>query len=412
MTGWRSMSNKFYLIIVAAGKGTRMESEVPKQYMILNGRPLLRHTMDAFANIEGLCHICLVVNPKDEAYYQNALKGYFLNGQDGSDVVSICAGGKTRQQSVHSGLKLLGKNSVIKDGDIVLIHDAARPFVVHEDVNALLNIMAEHKGASLACKITDTCRSVNKLNIAQEPVSRDNLWTLQTPQAFHYGLIVKAHDRSDPNKEYTDDTALASEIGCDVALVPASKYNFKITTKEDIHMAERLLSTGSSRVNRSGMGYDVHAFDDGVSDVDSIRLCGVNIEYDRKLKGHSDADVGLHALCDAIYGAIGEGDIGLHFPPSNADYKNMDSAVFLEHAMSLLRSKNGELVNTDVTIICERPKIDQHREKMVKRVAQIMNVPASSVNIKATTTEQLGFEGRREGIAVQAIATVSLPNDK
>jgi 2-C-methyl-D-erythritol 4-phosphate cytidylyltransferase/2-C-methyl-D-erythritol 2,4-cyclodiphosphate synthase len=406
------MSRDFYLIIVAAGKGNRMESETPKQYMMIDGKPLLRHTMDAFANIKRLRHICLVVNPKDELYYQDALNGYSLNCQEASSAVSICTGGKTRQQSVHSGLRALGRNKALKDSDIVMIHDAARPFVAHYDIDALLRAMADNKGASLACKVTDTCRSVNNLNIAQETVFRDNMWTLQTPQAFHYGLIAKAHEKCNSNKEYTDDTTLASDVGCDVALVLASKYNFKITTQEDILMAERLLSTGSKCVTRCGTGYDVHAFDNNANNVEFIKLCGVDVEYDRKLKGHSDADVGLHALCDAIYGAIGQGDIGLHFPPNNADYKNMDSTVFLEHAMSILRAKNGELINVDITIICERPKISAYRERMVERIAQITNVPVSRINVKATTTEQLGFEGRKEGVAAQAIATVSLPNDK
>ncbi|MCK5384690.1 MAG: 2-C-methyl-D-erythritol 4-phosphate cytidylyltransferase [Alphaproteobacteria bacterium] len=405
------MARDFFLIIVAAGKGTRTGTKVPKQYVMLNNKMLLRHTLDAFADVEGLRHIYLVVNPKDEDNYLKALDGYLLNGLDTNESVTICAGGKTRQQSVHRGLKALGSSKTLKGDDIVLIHDAARPFIVHQDIGALLDIMKVHKGASLAYNITDTCRSVNKLNIAQEEVSRKNLWALQTPQAFHYGVIIKAHDNYDPKKYYTDDTALASEIGCDVALVPASKYNFKITTQEDLHMAERILSTGVQTTIRIGTGYDVHAFDDDAYGIKSIRLCGIDIDYDRKLKGHSDADVAIHALCDAIYGAIAQGDIGTHFPPDNPDYKDMDSAVFLEHAMSLLRSQNGKLVNADVTIICERPKISLSREKMVERVAQIMNVPTSRINIKATTTEQLGFAGRKEGIAAHAVVSVSLPND-
>jgi len=404
------MARDFFLIIVAAGKGTRMDAVIPKQYMLLNDKSLLRHTMDAFSSVKGLRHICLVINQQDEAHYLKALDKYLLNGIDVSEAVSISIGGKTRQQSVNNGLKALGASQGLRDDDIVLIHDAARPFVTCHDIDALLEVMEDHEGASLACEVTDTCRIVNELNIAQDNVSRDNLWSLQTPQAFHYGVIKKAHDNfNDPNKNYTDDTALASEMGCDVALVQASKYNFKITTQEDLHMAECLLSTNLSTSTHVGMGYDVHAFDDNAHNVESIRLCGVDIDYDCKLKGHSDADVGIHALCDAIYGAIGQGDIGLHFPPSNVDYKDMDSAVFLEHAMSLLRAKSGKLVNADVTIICERPKIGTHRVEMVKRVAQIMNVQETRINIKATTTEKLGFAGRKEGIAAQAIATVSLP---
>ena len=177
-------------------------------------------------------------------------------------------------------------------------------------------------------------------------------------------------------------------------------------------MAERILSTELPTTTRTGMGYDVHAFDDNAYGIKTIRLCGIDIEYDRKLKGHSDADVALHALCDAIYGAISKGDIGLHFPPDNPDYKDMDSALFLEHARSLLRDMGGELINADITIICEHPKISQHREKMVQRIAQIMSVPSSRINVKATTTEQLGFAGRKEGVAAHAVVNVSLPNNE
>ncbi len=406
------MAMDFYLIIVAAGRGNRMNNDIPKQYMKLGNKPILRHTLEAFSSISGLNHICLVVNPQDEVHYKKALNNFSIDKKGAPVPISICVGGKTRQQSVHNGLMSLEEIFPIKGETIVLIHDAARPFVAHNDIEALLNVMEKHEGASLAYNITDTCRSVNELNIAQENVNREKLWAIQTPQAFCFATIRKAHAQCDPNKNYTDDTELVSEIGCDVVLVPASKYNFKITTQEDMHMAEQLLSTSSSTVIRCGMGYDVHAFDDDVHPTDYVRLCGVDIKYDRRLKGHSDADVGLHALCDAIYGAVGEGDIGLHFPPDNNTFKDVDSSVFLKHAMSLLRAKNGKLINADITLICEQPKIFSHREAMIACVARIMQVSKRSVNIKATTTEQLGFAGRREGIAAQAVVSVSLPEEK
>jgi 2-C-methyl-D-erythritol 4-phosphate cytidylyltransferase/2-C-methyl-D-erythritol 2,4-cyclodiphosphate synthase len=334
-----------------------------------------------------------------------------MNGKTASEIVSICIGGKTRQESVHRGLKEVKECCPISGDDVVLIHDAARPFVACHDIEALLNTMKEYHGASLAYKSVDTCRSVNEINVAQEEISRDDVWSIQTPQAFRYATIIKAHAQCDPHKVYTDDTSIASDSGCSVVLVPASKYNFKITTQEDIHMADRLLSTAVLRSIRTGMGYDVHAFDDDVHPVEAIRLCGVDIKHDRKLKGHSDADVGLHALCDAIYGAIGAGDIGVHFPPSNDEYKDMDSSVFLEQAISLLRDKKGELINADITLVCEQPKIGEYREKMVKRIAQIMKVSELRINIKATTTEKLGFAGRKEGIAAQAVVNVSLPEE-
>ncbi len=403
------MNKKFYLIIVAAGNGTRAKTDIPKQYVIFGKYPLLYHTISAFSKIKNLCHVCLVVNPKDEAHYNNVLKLYYANNENSDNKISICTGGEIRQQSVHNGLKSLKQDKSIKDDDIVLIHDAARPFVLSKDIYSLLNAMKKHKGASLAHVITDTCRTVNKANIAQNIVERSNLWTLQTPQAFHYDVILKAHENiSNSNKIYTDDTSLVSEAGYDVALIPASRHNFKMTTKEDILMAERLLSTSLHNVIRSGIGYDVHAFDTHEQSVKTIKLCGVDVECNRKLKGHSDADVALHALCDAIYGAIGEGDIGLHFPPKNMKYKNVDSRIFLKHAISLLHSKNGKINNVDITLICEFPRIKKYRNKMVEHLAQIMSVPLSTINVKATTTEQLGFEGRKEGIAAQAIVTISV----
>ena len=406
------MNREFYLIVVAAGKGERMGAALPKQYLKIDNKPLLRHTLEAFASQNELRHICLVINPEDESLCQDALDGYTLNGLDASRSVSICSGGAIRQQSVYNGLKLLGSSLGLREEDVVLIHDAARPFVTPQDIEALISALQVHTGASLAYNITDTCRTVNKYNIAQEAVSRDNLWSLQTPQAFCYGAIKKAHETCDPEKKYTDDTALVSDAGYDIALVPASRYNFKITTKEDLHMAEKLLSTGSPTRVCTGMGYDVHAFDDNARRVKTIRMCGIDMEFDRKLIGHSDADVGLHALCDAIYGAIGEGDIGLHFPPGNPEYKNADSAVFLEHALSLLRSKGGILNNVDITLICEKPKVGTYRPQITARLAQLTGIPEARINIKATTTEQLGFEGRKEGIAAQAVICVTLPSEE
>lgn len=395
------MGKDFYLLIVAAGKGQRIGLDIPKQYLTIAGKPLLSHTLDAFGSIKGLKQICLVVNPDDKKHYECILKKW-----DRKPLIT-CAGGNTRQESVRNGLEAFA----LQDDDIILIHDAARPFIREDDISALLGALEEHKGASLAFNITDTCRNVSKTNIAQDTVSRENLWALQTPQAFAFKDIKQAHDLHairDPNKKYTDDTDLLSDmINCDVKLVASTRHNFKITTWEDIQMAEKILSD-MPLAPRVGMGYDVHGFDNNIDHATHIRLCGVDIKYDRKLKGHSDADVGLHALCDAIYGAIGAGDIGMHFPPSNQDYKDMDSAKFLEHAMSLLREKGGVLVNADVTLICEEPKIGPYKEQMTSRMAQIMHCSPACINLKATTTEKLGFEGRKEGISAQAVASVLL----
>ncbi len=387
---------KIYLIIVAAGSGSRLSSTTPKQYIKIAGKSILHHTIEAFKTIDNIEEICVVINPNHQDMFEQSVKGY--------DNIISCAGGATRQQSVYNGLNAITSP---KDSDIILIHDAARPFVSAKEIKALLNEMSSHKAATLAMKAVDTLRYGNDEAMAMQNIERENLWAIQTPQAFHYSAIKQAHDNCDNNKHYTDDSAIISDMGIDVKLVKGSRKNFKITTKEDLHMAEQLLST--KLITRTGQGFDVHAFDDSSCDISSIRLCGVDIDYNRKLKGHSDADVGLHALTDAILGAIGEGDIGLHFPPSNNDFKNMDSAIFLEHAMKLLRDKSGNLINADITLICEEPKIGKYREKIVKRVADILQVDDNQVNIKATTTEKLGFTGRKEGIAAQAIVNVTMP---
>ena len=387
-------STDFSLIVVAAGSGVRLSSTVPKQYIHIGGKMVLRHTLDVFMSMDNLKQICVVINPDHKDFYNQAVYGL--------DVIKNCVGGSSRQESVLSGLKAL---SSLDNNDIILVHDAARPFVKCQEIEDLLEHMSENKAASLAVPVVDTLRYGDEQDLVEQNIERDHLWAMQTPQAFHYGVLCKAHEKANPENLYTDDTSLVSDIGIDVKLVKGGKQNFKITTQEDLYMAERMLSTEVC----TGTGFDVHAFDEDSKGVESIRLCGVDIAHERRLKGHSDADVGLHALTDAILGAIGEGDIGLHFPPSNDDFKNMDSAVFLEHAVKLLRDKAGELINADVTLICERPKIGQYRDKIVKRVAEILAVSPTRINIKATTTESLGFTGREEGIAAQAIVSVSMP---
>ncbi len=388
---------KFSVIIVAAGTGTRLGGDVPKQYRLIHRRTILRHTMDAFLSIEGLQGICIVIDPTHKHLFHNVTEGL-------KNIVS-CEGGEERKDSVHNGLKAL---SHLKEEDIILIHDAARPFVKPSEIHSLLQAMKTNKAASLAHRVTNTLRYGNKENIAAESVSRENLWAMQTPQAFHYGLLKSAHEQY-YEQHYTDDTNLVSRTGKSIKLIECSKENFKITTAGDLELAKKILSQNAQQEIRTGQGFDVHAFEKEENGEKCIRLCGIDITHDRALTGHSDADVGLHALTDAILGAIGEGDIGLHFPPANMDFKGMDSAIFLEHAMTLLNNKNGTLINADITLICENPKIGAYREQIITRIAEILRVSERRINIKATTTERLGFTGRSEGIAAQAIATVSLP---
>lgn len=386
----------FHVLIAAAGSGARFgTSKQPKQYTLLSGKPLIRHSIETFLSLPGCKSVRVIINPDHADLYQNSVNDLNLPPP--------LHGGNERNESVFKALK---SSSEIKDEELILIHDAARPCVKAEDIARLLASFDHAKAASLATPIAATLRR-NKETQAGEIVDRTNLSALQTPQAFYKGDLLKAHENAPAGQAATDDTMLISAIGIPVELVPGSPENIKITYPEDLIMAEKLLN--AARVTLTGMGFDVHAFD--TDKPGPVRLCGIDIEHAHKLKGHSDADVGLHALTDAIYGAIGEGDIGRHFPPSNNDFKDMDSAIFLKHAVELAQAKGAKLLSADLTLICERPKITPHAEAMRTRVAEITGMNPKRINIKATTTEQLGFTGRSEGIAAQAIISVSIPEN-
>ena len=391
-------TQNYSVIIVSAGNGTRVGGQIPKQYLDICGRSILRHTLDIFIKMDIFKDICVVINPDHKDLFDQATQGL--------ENVSFCFGGEDRKDSVYSGIKYL---SNLKNEDFILVHDAARPLVQDSDIHNLLNAMKEHKAASLAHPVVDSLSHCDQEHFTTSRISRKDLWSIQTPQAFHYGILKQAHDQCD-NKDYTDDTSLVFAIDVPVKFIQSSKNNFKITVAEDLILAEHILSTKLSKEIRTGLGFDVHAFDNEQENISHVRLCGVDIAHNRKLKGHSDADVGLHALTDAILGAIGEGDIGVHFPPSNMDFKDMDSAIFLKHAMTLLREKEGTLINADITLICERPKIGAYREEIITRVAEILDVSIKRINIKATTSEKLGFIGREEGIAAQAVVSISMPS--
>lgn len=373
---------KIHVIIPAAGQGERLGGGLPKQYRPLAGKPVLRHSLEKFAKLSDLASLCVVIDPAHEKYFKSAATA-IIN-------CKFVFGATTRKQSVLNGLKTIKAN----DDDIILIHDAARPLVSKDDINALIDAMNDQDAATLAMPITDTLRR------DEEIISRENLWALQTPQAFRYGILKKAHETM--KGDFTDDTGLVSAMDIPVKLVQGSKTNIKITHPEDFAIAEKFFSFET----RTGTGFDVHAF--STEPGRKLILCGIEIPHTQGLAGHSDADVGLHALTDAILGTIAGGDIGLHFPPSDNTFKNMDSRIFLERACEMLREKNGTIQNADLTIICERPKITPHRDAMQSKVAEILGVNKSRVNIKATTTEGLGFTGRGEGIAAQAIVTVKL----
>ena len=376
-------------LIVAAGRGSRAGGDVPKQYRPLAGAPLLRYSAEAFAGHEAVDRVRVVIHPGDREMYDQALAGL--------DIAAPVDGGETRQDSARLGLESLSDEAP----DKVLIHDAARPFIDAGTIGRIVDALDKSDGALAAVPIVDTLKR-GKDGQVTGTIERAGLWRAQTPQGFRFAAILAAH-RDGQGKNFTDDAGVAEEAGLAVALVEGNEANFKVTTEDDFRRAERHLAGGA--LIRVGMGFDVHAFGPG----DHVWLCGVRVEHGQGLVGHSDADVGLHALTDALLGAIGAGDIGVHFPDDDARWKDAKSDRFLAHAASLIAERGGAIVNVDLTVICEAPKLRPHNAAMVARVAEILGLPASRVSIKATTTERLGFTGRGEGIAAQAVVSVRLP---
>jgi 2-C-methyl-D-erythritol 4-phosphate cytidylyltransferase/2-C-methyl-D-erythritol 2,4-cyclodiphosphate synthase len=379
-------------LVVAAGRGTRYGGDAPKQYAPLLGRPVLRRAVDCLLAHPGIDAVRVVAHAEDRDAYVRATAGLSL--------LPPVDGGATRQDSVRIGLESLEDDPP----DIVAIHDAARPFVPAPVIDRLLNAMQSAPAAIAALPLADTLKRAEAGDLVAATVPRDELWRAQTPQMFRFADILSAHRRAQASgQSFTDDAAVAENAGLPVRLVPGAAELMKITTPEDLARAERWLAGGHE--SRVGQGFDVHRFGPG----HHVMLCGLRIEHTRGLVGHSDADVGLHAMTDALLGAIGAGDIGTHFPPSEPEWRDASSAVFLAHAAALLRERGGEIVQIDATLICEAPKIGPHRARMAERVAEIAGISAERVSIKATTTEGLGFTGRGEGIAALATATVTLP---
>jgi 2-C-methyl-D-erythritol 4-phosphate cytidylyltransferase / 2-C-methyl-D-erythritol 2,4-cyclodiphosphate synthase len=375
-------------LIVAAGRGSRFGAAAPKQYVDLAGKPVLRYCLETFARHPGVKAVRVVIHDDDRPLYEAAVAGLAL--------LEPVTGGTTRQESVRRGLESLRELAPAN----VLIHDAARPLVDAALIDRMLAALGKAPGAIPALPLADTLKRAAEGHVG-ETLDRRNLWRAQTPQAFRYRDIMAAHDRA-AGRALTDDAAVAEAAGLAVAVIEGAEENFKVTTEADLRRARQMLSPTLDI--RTGSGFDVHRFGPG----DKIMLCGVAVPHDHGLIGHSDADVGLHALTDAILGAIAAGDIGQHFPPSDPRWRGADSAQFLAHAGSLVAARGGRILSADITIICERPKVGPHRAAMVARVAAILGLDPARVSVKATTTEGLGFTGRGEGIAAQAIATVGL----
>ncbi len=382
---------KVIALVVAAGRGTRLGGPGPKQYQDLAGAPMLRRTVRAFLDHPAVDAVRVVIHADDRDQHDAALADL--------EVLAPVPGGESRQESVHLGLESLAAAAP----DRVLIHDAARPFVEASTISAVVRALDESAGAVPALALADSLKRVTDGRVV-DTVPRDGLWRTQTPQGFRFAEILAAH-RARAGAAFTDDSAVAEAEGLDVVIVPAPESNFKITTEEDMARARAAVAPATATVDvRVGNGFDVHRFTEG----DTVMLCGVAVPHERGLLGHSDADVGLHALTDAILGAIGEGDIGQHFPPSDPEWRGASSDRFLAHAATLARAAGGEITHVDVTLMAERPKVGPHRAAMRQRIAEILAIPPERVSVKATTTEKLGFLGRREGIAAQATATVVL----
>lgn len=379
------------VLIVAAGRGQRFGGAHPKQYASLGGVPVLRHSLITFLAHPGISLVRAVIHPDDRDLYDTAAEGL--------DAAEPVSGGSSRQDSVRLGLESLEK----ADPDLVLIHDGARPFVSERVITRILDALQQGPAAIAALPLVDTLKRDRDGHV-NGTVDRHGLWRAQTPQGFHYDQILAAH-RAAAGQELTDDAALAELAGLPVALIEGAQENIKVTTQEDLEGGERWLRGGQPNDIRVGQGYDVHAFGPG----DHVTLCGVRVDHDAALVGHSDADVALHAVTDAILGALGAGDIGSHFPPSDPQWRGVDSAVFLTHARDLVHARGGRISHVDLTLICEMPKIGPHRDTMVARLAELLSLPGERVSVKATTTEKLGFLGRGEGIAAQAMATLALP---
>lgn len=372
-------------ILVAAGKGARIGGDIPKQYRLIGGKAVLRRTIEATLAETRITETIVVVAEGDP-YIEDLISDF--------ENVRAVTGGATRTASVKAGLDALADNPP----DIVLIHDGARPFVTPEVIKGVVAGLSKVPAAVPALPIPDALKSLDGASIDREQLRR-----VQTPQGFHYDKIWTAFQALDASASFADDIEVAQAAGYEIAFTQGDPNNFKVTYPEDFAKAEAMLTTDT--YTATGTGFDVHRFTDG----DVMWLCGVPIECGFTLLGHSDADVGLHALTDAILGAVAHGDIGDHFPPSDPKWKGASSDKFLLYAMEQVAARGGQLQHVDVTLICEKPKIKPHRNAMRARIAELCVLPLTRVSVKATTTEKLGFTGRSEGLAAQASATVKLP---
>ena len=389
-------SRRTAAIVVAAGRGLRAGAGGPKQYRSIGGQTVIFRAMQPFCSHPQVLAVQPVVNPDDGQMFQSAVRS--LRHETPAD------GGATRQESVHAGLEALARQRP----EVVLIHDAARPFVSEGLISRAIEAVGRTGAAIPTIPVADTIKLVDNSGNVETTPERARLRIAQTPQAFSYDAILSAHRRAarEQRHDFTDDAALAEWAGLTVATFEGDVANMKLTTPEDFLREEARLASQLGDV-RTGTGYDVHAFGAG----DHLMICGVRIPHTKGFLAHSDGDVGLHALVDAILGALADGDIGSHFPPSDPQWKGAASHKFLRYAVERVATRGGRIANLEVTLICERPKIGPLRDTMRARIAEITGIDISRVAVKATTSERLGFTGREEGIAATASATIRLPWD-
>ncbi len=383
-------------VVVAAGQGVRAGGALPKQFRRIAGETLLEHALSAFAEAPKVAFVQPVIRPEDLAIVRTLTSGM--------NILAPVSGGPTRQASVRAGLEAL----LPRSPDIVLIHDAARPFASANLIARAIEA-AEKTGAAIpALPVTDTVKRVDQAGTVEATLDRNSIRLVQTPQAFAFPALLEAHQRAaaQGRNDFTDDAALAEWAGMKVSVFAGEPGNIKLTTPEDFARAEAIQSAALGDV-RTGSGLDVHAFGPG----DHVTLGGIRIPHSHSLTGHSDADVALHALTDAILGALADGDIGAHFPPSDPQWRGASSDRFLAFAVERVRARGGRIAHLDLTIVCEAPRIGEHRDTMRASIARFAGIGIERVSVKATTSEKLGFTGRGEGIAAYATATVRLPWD-
>jgi 2-C-methyl-D-erythritol 4-phosphate cytidylyltransferase/2-C-methyl-D-erythritol 2,4-cyclodiphosphate synthase len=391
------MAGMVAAVVVAAGRGLRVGGDLPKQYRAILGEPVIRPSLATLAGHAGISAVQPVVHPDDAALYRAAVAGL--------ELLPPVPGGATRQASVRAGLEALHARRPAPP-ELVLVHDAARPFASADLITRAIAAARQHAAAVPVIAIADTVKSVDAAGIVTGTIDRANLRIVQTPQAFAFAPLLDAHRRAlaAGREDFTDDAALAEWAGLEVSTFEGEAGNVKLTTNEDFARAEAAKLAALSDV-RTGFGFDVHQFGDG----DHVMLGGVRIPHPRGLSGHSDADVVLHALVDAVLGALADGDIGVHFPPSDPQWRGASSDRFLAFAVERLRRRGGRIAHLDVTVVCEAPRVGPHRDAIRARVAEIAGIPLDRVGVKATTSEKMGFTGRGEGMAAFANATIRLP---